>query len=113
MLRGADFTVTREDPHSFRTGHSTMVGQALVIRSGVRTLTVEAGWPRTPADGFVRGGGLARARLRHFGDRRPDEELVLARDADAAPRWLPLPQAAPRHAFEEAAARRHLAKLLG
>lgn len=59
--------VEREEPHSFREGNSNMVGVRLDVQYGVRCFSVEAGWVRTPADGIMRGGALAAARLSHFG----------------------------------------------
>src|SRR5437879_2741967 len=51
--------IEREDPHSFTRGSSNMVGSLLEIRQGVRCLTVEAGWARTPRDGIMQKGALA------------------------------------------------------
>jgi hypothetical protein len=65
---GAGVALARTDPHRFRVGHSTMVGPRLTFSRGLRSLTVEAGWPRSPRDGVVRGGGLASARVSHFGN---------------------------------------------
>jgi hypothetical protein len=114
MLRGADLRLAREDAHSFRAAHSTMIGERLTIRAGpVRALTVEAGWPRTPRDGIVRGNGLARALVTHFGDRAPGEELLLVRAGDEAPRWLTLSEPGARADFDESRARAHLTKLIG
>ncbi len=49
---GASITIDlkHEAGHRFRVGLSTMVGTRLILRAGVRTMTVEAGWPRTPAE---------------------------------------------------------------
>src|SRR5215207_6421631 len=55
---GASIQISNDDQHRFRIGSSTMVGPLLTLTNGVRTLYVEAGWPRTPRDGIVRGGGL-------------------------------------------------------
>jgi hypothetical protein len=115
---GASLAVSLEDAHRFRVGHSTMVGRRLTLRAGVRSVTVEAGWPRSPRDGVVRGNGLARARVSHFGDRAAGEELLLVRDADGTPRWLTLEDDganAPRtrRGFNESRARAHVARLLG
>ncbi|HEX8423078.1 MAG TPA: hypothetical protein VF634_06690, partial [Pyrinomonadaceae bacterium] len=89
----------------------------LTLTAGVRVLTIEAGWPRTPRDGIVRGGGLASARISHFGKRRDDDELLLVQnagaDATAPPRWFILDaDSARRTAFEEARVSHHIAKLL-
>src|SRR4029079_2406093 len=70
---GASIRLATHAVHRFRTGNSTMVGHQLTLANGVRTLFVEAGWPRTPRDGFVRGGGLAWASIRHVGIRTANE----------------------------------------
>jgi hypothetical protein len=101
-----------------------MVGSRLAVRSGpVRVLTVEAGWPRAPRHGVVRGGGLARARVSHFGDRGADEELLLVKPNDEeAPRWIVVAddeqkararRDATREGFDESRARAHVEKLVG
>src|SRR5256714_14637116 len=45
---GAGLSLARTDAHRFRVGHSTMVGERLVLRRRLRALTVEAGRARTP-----------------------------------------------------------------
>lgn len=115
---GSSLTVSAEDAHRFRVGNSTMVGRRLTLRAGVRSVTVEAGWPRAPRDGVVRGNGLARARVSHFGDRAAGEELLLVRSADGTPCWLALEgeeayAPSSRQSFSEARARAHVARLLG
>ena len=52
----------------------------------MRCLTVEAGWTRTPADGFMRGGMLAFARFRHFGRPKQGMEAALYRSGNS-PVW--------------------------
>jgi hypothetical protein len=69
--------IEREVPHSFVRGHSTMVGEKIDIRLGVRCLTCEAGWARAPQHGIMRGRSLAAARLSHFGMPRATEEYRL------------------------------------
>lgn len=114
MLRGADLRLDPSDEHRFRVSNSTMVGRRLTIRFGpVRALTIEAGWPRAPADGVVLGGGIARARVSHFGDRRADAELLLVRQQDEAPRWLTLTESGAREDFNAECARAHVARLVG
>src|SRR5215210_5966232 len=85
---GASIQITHADAHRFMVGNATMVGSLLTLHLGVRKLLIEAGWPRSPRDGFVRGGGLASAHIRHFGRRSADEELLLARAKDGAPVWF-------------------------
>ncbi|HYP01101.1 MAG TPA: hypothetical protein VER76_12995 [Pyrinomonadaceae bacterium] len=110
---GASVELAHTEAHRFRVGNSTMVGRRLTLTAGVRVLTIEAGWPRAPRDGIVRGGGLASARISHFGTRRDDDELLLVQDAAAPPRWFVLDAATgTRSALEEARVRWHVSKLL-
>lgn len=110
---GASIRITQRDAHRFAVGNATMVGKLLTFHLGVRKLEIEAGWPRMPRDGFVRGGGLASAHIRHFGQRAADEELLLVRAKDGAPVWFILEKTAARTSLSEARARHHIAKFLG
>jgi hypothetical protein len=107
---GASIQIAKNDGHRFPTGSSTMVGHLLTLSSGVRTLYVEAGWPRVPRDGFVRGGGLACANIRHMGLRQANEELLLIKTKTGAPIW----QSVKNKAFSlhEADMRHHIAILV-
>ena len=82
---GASIQISKKDGHRFPIGSSTMVGHLLTLTNRVRTLYVEAGWPRVPRDGFVRGGGLACANIRHMGIRPANEELLLIKTKTGAP----------------------------
>ena len=109
---GAGLTLARTDAHRFRVGNSTMVGTRLVLRRGVRQLTVEAGWPRAPRDGIVRGGGLASAAIGHFGDARAGDELLLVPDAHTDARWFVIEKTGARTELRPEHLRRHVARLL-
>jgi hypothetical protein len=110
---GASVQLTRQDAHRFRVGNATMVGTLLTFRAGVRQLSIEAGWPRTPRDGFVRGGGLASGYIKHFGLRGADEELLLVRkSSNEAPQWVVLERTGHRSPLVEARMRRHLERFL-
>src|SRR5881392_1945779 len=74
--KGAAIQVERHEDHRFKRGAATMVGTQLILRRGVRALTVESGWPRTPRDGVVRGNALACANIKHLGQSRHDDELI-------------------------------------
>jgi len=100
------------DAHRFRVGTSTMVGILLTLTNGVRTLFIEAGWPRTPRDGVVRGGGLACGNIRHLGIQSASEELLLLKTNTGVPRWTGLRKAGTRRELHEAHLRDHLAILL-
>jgi len=110
--KGAGLTLARTDAHRFRVGNSTMVGERLVLRRGVRALTVEAGWPRAPRDGIVRGGGLASALVGHFGDARAGEELLLVPEPDSDPRWFVIEKTGDRAELHPKHLKRHLSRLL-
>jgi len=84
---GASIQISNHEGHRFKIGSSTMVGHLITFTNGVRTLYVEAGWPRAPRDGFVRGGGLACANIRHLGIRAANEELLLMKSSAGNPAW--------------------------
>ncbi|HZN06162.1 MAG TPA: hypothetical protein VFB65_05235 [Pyrinomonadaceae bacterium] len=92
---GGSIQIAHSADHRFLVGMSTMVGQLVTLSYGVRTLFVEAGWPRVPRDGFVRGGGLACANIRHLGIRAASEELVLAKTNNGTPNWKSLTKQRP------------------
>lgn len=85
---GAGIQIEQQDSHRFARGNATMVGRQVKLRRGVRELTIECGWPRTPGDGFVRGGGLACANIKHFGRPRANVELLLKSVTKETPHWL-------------------------
>ena len=95
---GIKLDIEKEEPHRFEAGRSTMVGWLLRFRFGLRALTIEAGWPRTPGDGFVRGGGLACGRITHFGVGKANAELLLAHSNDKIPEWFAIAPEKPRKA---------------
>jgi len=85
---GAAIQISTQDAHRFKVGNASMVGSLLSLGSGVRKLLVEVGWPRTPRDGFIRGGGLACGNIRHVGIKPANEELRLVLDAKGTPTWI-------------------------
>ena len=87
---GAAIQISTDDAHRFKVGNASMVGTRLSLGSGVRQLLVEVGWPRTPRDGFIRGGGLACGNIKHVGIKPANKELRLVLDAAGTPRWLVL-----------------------
>jgi hypothetical protein len=111
--KNAGVQLTRNEGHRFNVGNATMVGTLLAFRAGVRQLSIEAGWPRAPADGFIRGNGLACGRIKHFGLRGADEELLLVRQGTDAPQWVVLKEGGARSPLVEAEMRRHLQRFIG
>jgi len=82
-----NISLERVEPFNFAYHRANIVGSQLKLLWGVRCLTVEAGWTRTPSDGFMRGGPLAVAQLRHFGMPKANAELLLIK-GDTSPHWL-------------------------
>jgi len=110
--QGASLRTASDQQHRFRVGNSTMVGTLLTFNSGVRTLFVETGWPRTPRDGIVRGGGLACAGIRHLGIKSAAEELLLTKTASGVPSWSLTGESKRRGIFHESDIRSHFNLLL-
>ena len=79
--------IERKEPHNFAAYGANMVGVKTSFRHGIRCLTVEAGWTRTPTDGFMRGGALAVAHIRHFGLKQHGMDLALLKTNDQ-PAWF-------------------------
>jgi hypothetical protein len=107
---GASIQISKKEGHRFPLGSSTMVGHLLILTNGVRTLSVEAGWPRTPRDGFVRGGGIACANIRHLGIKNASDELLLARSNTGGPVWKSVLK--KRSVLHESDIRRHISILI-
>src|SRR5258705_5199223 len=112
---GAAIQISAQDAHRFKVGNASMVGSLLSLGSGVRKLLVDVGWPRTPRDGFIRGGGLACGNIKHFGIKKAGEELRLVIDVSGTPCWIVSAQHAAHvapHDLYESHIRKHLALLL-
>src|SRR5688500_10839293 len=82
-----NITIERTSPHSFNHGSSNMAGALVEVKHGVRCLSVEAGWVRTPTDGIMRNGALAQARFRHFGMASENIEYRLV-TGKPLPAWI-------------------------
>ena len=110
--RGSSIQVTKDNSHRFRVGNATMVGPLLTLTSGVRKLSIEAGWPRAPRDGFLRGGGLACAHIKHFGIRSASDSLLLVLSDEGVPQWIGREKKHSGFEVHEANLRNHIAVLL-
>ena len=84
--RNIPIEIDRNEPHRFDAYGANMVGTKVDFRYGVRCVSVEAGWTRGPKDGFMRGGALAVAQIRHFGITRHGADLALLKTSDL-PEW--------------------------
>ena len=105
-------TIENENPHRFDFANSSLVGSLLSFRRGVRCLTVEAGWTRTPKDGFMRGGALAAARITHFGMAKHNAELLLIQ-LNGAPVWFAAGKDGRRISFDSHHLNQHFQIFLG
>lgn len=113
--RGLKLSIEKVAAHTFPIGAATMQGENIRLSLGVRALTVEAGFPRTPRDGFVRGGGLAAARITHFGITKANAELLLVRAASNsqdAPVWQTIDDKNSRQQFSVVHLKNHFAVFL-
>jgi hypothetical protein len=111
--RGIRLEIESENPHRFAVGNATMVGSLLRFRYGVRCLTIESGWTRTPADGFMRGNALAFACLSHFGMSRQNAELLLMRGQENTPFWTVIDKNGAKNIFAFDNLREHFRLFLG
>ncbi|MGI8883950.1 MAG: hypothetical protein ACR2IA_06880 [Pyrinomonadaceae bacterium] len=108
----SQLTIENENPHRFSYANASLVGSLLRVRHGVRCLTVEAGWTRTPNDGFMRGGALAAARITHFGMAKYNAELLLTQ-LNGAPVWFAAGKDGRRILFDSNHLRQHFQIFLG
>ncbi|MDQ2746488.1 MAG: hypothetical protein M3T96_04420 [Acidobacteriota bacterium] len=105
-------SIETDPQHLFNLGNSTLRGEMARLRQGVRCLTVEAGWTRTPADGFMRGGALALGRVSHFGISKHDVELSLVLQNDV-PGWFAANKTGKREVFDSRNLNEHFQIFLG
>lgn len=104
--RLANVAVENVNPHNFTFNKANMVGALLRLRQGVRCLSIEAGWTRTPTDGFMRGGALAAGRITHFGIASATEEIILLRKDDF-PQWFSIDKHERKTIFDSNNLQRH------
>ena len=109
---GSRITIETENPYRFAFRNAHLVGSLISFRQGVRCLTVETGWTRTPADGFMRGGALAAARILHFGISKHNAELVLVLEKNT-PSWFSVDIAGKRELFDAKNLQRHFQVFIG
>ncbi len=109
---GASLQISNDDNYQFTVGSAGLVGKLLKLENGIRQLLVEVGWPRVPADGFIRGGGIAVGRLRHIGIKSASEQIRLVTSPEGSPRWIVENNREPVEEIREANIRQHIAVLL-
>lgn len=104
--------IENNNSHQFAFKNANLVGASLSFRQGVRCLSVEAGWTRTPADGFMRGGALAVARILHFGISKHNSELSLVMENNS-PNWFSIDADGKREIFDSRNLNEHFQVFLG
>ena len=104
--------IDRNDPYHFSHLGANLTGSRLSIRHGVRCLSIEAGWTRTPADGFMRGGAMAVAKITHFGLQKENEVFYLV-PTDGLPIWKNAEAGGDASPLSILDLRRHFGILLG
>lgn len=111
---GVLLSIEKNDSHRFREGSSTMIGTRIMVTSGGEFLVFEVGWPRTPKDGIVRGGGLACGLI--TSSRKERRMLLLFRQADGSTRWHEVSRTGSRikslSEFNEASVNLHIHGLI-
>ncbi len=85
--KGVNIEIENKNSHRFEVGTAKMVGLYLKFKFGVRELELEAGWTRTPNDGFMRRNALAYAKISHFGMSKKNAELILLK-YENLPSWF-------------------------
>lgn len=103
---GANIESETNNQHRFQYGSAHLAGARARFTQGVRCLTIEAGWTRTPADGFMRGGALAVAQIAHFGLSKHNAELFLVQ-SNTVPNWFAVDKNGARRLFNAIDLQRH------
>lgn len=103
---GARIILDQKDEYLFEHEKAVLTGSFLKLQQGVRCLTFEAGWTRNPGDGFMRGGALVFARIRHFGFPKSGEDLALIR-FEGNPQWFTVADDLHRISFDFHSLRPH------
>lgn len=105
-------SIERDDTHNFSYRGANLVGSLLRFRHGVRCMTVEVGWTRTPADGFMRGGALAFARITHMGMPKANADLSLIK-SEESPVWQLMLEEKDMNIFRSESLRGHFRIFIG
>jgi hypothetical protein len=87
LKKGVNINIENENPYRFEINKANIVGSLLRLQYGLRCMSFEIGWTRTPSDGFMRGNALAFAKISHFGMAKKNAELHLAK-LDDVPQWF-------------------------
>ena len=92
-------------------GYSSLTGNTLELKQGLRCFTTEVGWTQSIDDGVMKSGSMAFGRLRHFGFKKETEEIEL-HDFEGVPQWFSVNEDLTRTPFTVASLKRHFEVLL-
>jgi hypothetical protein len=84
---GFQISVERNTDTRFAFHWATLSGSSIIVSNGLRKLSCEVGSIKAPGDGIIKGGGIAIARLSHFGIPEKDQILRLLVGEEKA-RWV-------------------------
>jgi len=84
---GFQISVERNEESQFAFHWATLSGPSIVVSNGLRKLSCEVGSIKAPGHGIIKGGGIAIARLSHFGIPEKDQILRLIAGEETA-RWV-------------------------
>ena len=96
---------------SIKYGYTSLTGNRLELKQGLRCFTTEVGWTQSIDDGVMKSGSLAFGRLSHFGFRKETEEIEL-HDFEGNPQWFAVGEDLTRTPFTVASLKRHFEVLL-
>lgn len=102
--------IERIEPHHFEYERARHTGVMHKIQFGVRSLLLEAGWPRNHDDGILYGGALAVGRLTHPGMPKMNYSLALLEDS-GRPVWFAGKPEGVRMPVDTLFVRRHILAL--
>lgn len=85
--QGLELPLERSDDIRFTFLGATLLGSAIAFSNGVRRLSCEVGSIKAPGHGIIKGGGIAIARISHFGIPEKEQTLRLVVGEESA-RWV-------------------------
>ena len=85
-LQAFECSVERSDESQFNFLGATLTGPAIFFSHGVKRLSCEVGSIKAPGHGIIKGGGVAVARISHFGMPEKEQFLRLSVGEGSA-RW--------------------------
>lgn len=108
---GARIQLDKKENHGFEYAGATLTGPRLLLKQGIRCLTIEAGWTRVPGDGIMQNGALAFSSISHFGYPKENEILAL-HVFEGTPGWYVIEDDRRRTAFSAKSLERHFETFL-